>query len=317
MKAVSINNTLLSLFIFFLVTSCERKPEPSSEVLSEDTAQNMTARDKPEVSRTSDTKEGILDKLDSHCPVQVEFLTRFYNDDAYFSPLSFKNGGDNDVYGQIVKAAKEVVFEDDETSRYLIEPELASTHLNADRLNQIVVFDKEQNVVDTLESKRSEYYRDMIFSMFISSYESDLEDEEYIAISLSGLKEKYIKKSSAVFYDSSYLKSVVQVNNLEFDLVDSFINISDGIDTLSILSYVDYKADRATIYLTKNEILRDSINDDFIVTDLAPVPLASKNKIVYLAKCGVPETDVLWDALLTIDLENEKVTIDAKNTWCP
>jgi hypothetical protein len=250
---------------------------------------------------------------ESDSTIAVTLLEKFYNQQDYFVPLFFINDFSETAKKELDKNSK-VLYEDDESTRSKLDEQVAWKYLLVNNLDQMVVFDSNQNSIDTLNRTNYEHYIATISSPYVASYKStDSIEENNVVISLNGLKKSNLRKSPEFISDSLYIKKLIHKNSFKPDYIHSFGHLIYKRDTISFLSFGDYKLGKECLYLLKNSMPMDSVINDFLISTMTPVPLSSDKEIIYVALVFIPETDILWNALTGIDLKNNKFNFYERN----
>lgn len=243
----------------------------------------------------------------------INNLNKFYNHEDYYIPLYYIGDYSEEVHKMLIESSSHVVFEDSETRRLRLDPQIVKKYLSVAKLEDLVVFDSNQDIVDTISFKDYEFFDDMIETSFVATYQASLPEGEYIAVSAAGLDSSDLRKSPEIKADSAYLDVLVGRNAFPLKDVHSYGYFVHDLDTLSYLSTVDYEKVRSQVYLLKNGQVLDSINEDYIITGMTPVPLATKKEILYVSAAMVPETDIQWTILTGIDLSSYRFIIYERN----
>jgi hypothetical protein len=236
----------------------------------------------------------------------VDIMEKIYNQDDFYIPLYYRDDYSEPLEQMLKAAQQEVIYEDSEMKRIKINPKVAREVLMVDDLDKLLVFDSEQEIMDTIEMENFEYYENSIEGQYIVSYVSKLPHEKHIVLSYSNYNEESIKKSSKVCKDSTIINAIVQKNGYNIDYFYSFGVMQHEDDTISYLSFFDQSRFLECTYLLKGYQPIDSIINSFVITDLWPVPLATEYELMYVAKNAVPETDHIWTSLIGINLLEEK-----------
>lgn len=243
----------------------------------------------------------------------INNLNKFYNHEDYYIPLYYIGDYSEEIHKMLIESSSHVVFEDSETRRLRLDPQIVKKYLSVAQLEDLVVFDSNQDIVDTISFKDYEFFDDMIETSFVATYQASLPEGEHIAVSAAGLDSSDLRKSPEIKADSAYLDVLVSRNAFPLKDVHSYGYFVHGLDTLSYLSTVDYEKVRSQVYLLKNGQVMDSINEDYIITGMTPVPLATKKEILYVSAAMVPETDIQWTILTGIDLSSYRFIIYERN----
>lgn len=243
----------------------------------------------------------------------IDNLSKFYNHEDYYIPLYYIGDYSEEVHKMLIESSSSVVFEDSETRRLRLDPEIVKKYLSVTQLEELIIFDSNQDIVDTISFKDYEFFDDMIETSFVATYQANLPEGEHIAISAAGLDSSTLKKSPEIKADSAYLDFLVSRNTFLLKDVHSYGYFVSGLDTLSYLSTVDYEKARSQVYLLKNGQVMDSLNEEYIITGMAPVPLATKREILYVSAAMIPETDIQWTTLTGVDMNSYRFIIYERN----
>lgn len=307
--------TSISFAFLILLFACngqknnEFKAEKSSNIPSVTDTTSYIEYDK------SPQKEKKSDKPEYDSLIYVGLLTRFYDHSDFYLPLYYVNNYTEAAYEEITNSVGNTIFSGKESRRRHIDSGIASKYLDINNLDQILVLDKDQRVIDTLVKQHFEYYEDLIESMFIVSYESNLDNSNYVAISAHALDTSTLEPSPQPFVDSTFIKKIIDTNDFKVSQLYACGSIISYSDTLSFLSFGDYEDGKEFLYLVKNTFPVDSVVNNYVIYELESVPLASEFEMTYLAKCAVPDTDMLWNALLGIDLTRFKFRFYDRNRF--
>jgi len=265
--------------------------------------------------KTEEVSKSIEAKTDEQrdLTIYVDLIEAFYGQKDYFIPLYSKDNYSEATSKIIERHQKERVFADDEITRTKLDEEIVTKFLSVENLDKLIVFGEDQNILDTLFRKNYEYYENMIESQYVATYEAKLPQNDFVVVSLNGLNRNHIQKSPVIHQDSIYLQKIIKDNFFEPDYIYSYGHLAHDVDTIAYFSFSDYKKGKDCAFLLKNTAVVDSVINDFIISDLTPVPLSSENYLMYIASISIPETDLFWTALIAIDLRNDKLKLYTRN----
>lgn len=171
----------------------------------------------------------------------------------------------------------------------------------------MLVFDSEQNIIDTLYRKNYEHVEDMIESSKIASYGNSKKVETPALIMSLNKKLSGLLHKSPSFESDTIIRSIIlEQLNISQQYTFVFESLVLERDTICYLSYSDYSKNETKVLLIKNSMVVDSIDQEYIISKMASVPLSTKRNLLYLASCSIPDTDALWNSLIGIDLVETK-----------
>jgi hypothetical protein len=236
----------------------------------------------------------------------VDIMQKFHNQDDFYIPLYYRESYSESLDQMLKAARQEVIYKDSETTRIKIDPEVASEILLLDELDRLLVYNSEQEIIDTVEMQYVEYYDEMIEAQYVASYTAPLQEEKYLVMSFGPYHETNLKKSAKVLKDSTIINTMIKRKGYNIDYLYSFGVMHHENDTISYLSFFDKSKFLECTYLLKGCQAVDSIINTYVIKDLTPVPLATNFALTYVASSAVPETDNMWTSLVGIDLMDEK-----------
>lgn len=297
--------------LIIILLSCNNSQSDNQKTVKSDTEIN-DKQDTPGSDNLSIENKMKTDTFQINS-IFASKLNKFYDSSDYYISLYYRTEYDEKIAKEITTKNIKEIKRDSEKTRLQIDNNLAKQHLLVDNLDTLLVFNDEQELIDTIYRKDYEYYDAMITSELIATYSGEDNYENYLVIS-SNYSDRYeIKKNPDFIVDSNYTDLVT--GNLKLDkkfVYGSGLTVLDN-DTISFISYSDYRTNDTKIYLLKNGTLRDSISKDFIFSDLKPVPLHDNNELLYLGYINVPDSDVEWNSLIGIDKNTLKVNFYDRN----
>ncbi|HYF68130.1 MAG TPA: hypothetical protein VD884_08340 [Ohtaekwangia sp.] len=244
----------------------------------------------------------------------VDLLSKFYyEDNEYFVPLYFIDEYSESAVKELTNNNVDVIYEDAENRRKKLDELLTKKYLAVNGLNRVVVLNGDQDIIDTLIRKNYEYYEANIESSFVATYNSGSDFDGNIILSMRELGKISFRKSPEVYTDSLYTRKIMNENFFKANEVYSSGHIKYEHDTISFLSFGDYNQGKECLYLLKNGTLTDSVVNDFIISGMIPVPLATETELMYISSVQVPETDIRWNSLTGIDLKSYKFVFYDRN----
>ena len=246
-------------------------------------------------------------------------LYKFYYQKDYYVELYYRSKYAESISKSLQTTDTLTLFKNevDDYSRIKLSESLSKQHLNTDGLDTLLVFNKQQNIVDTLIREHYEYLSDMIESSFIASYSSKQNYENHMVISSENYK-KYYHKSAQVNTDSVYMKQLAKNNELYIENVYGFGYISNNQDTLAYLSFGNFTSEYLEkTYIFKNGQISDSISENYQITGLQAIPLRTNdNTHFYIAQFSIPETDNQWNSLISFNFETGKLEYYNYDRFC-
>lgn len=300
------------IFLFTLIVwSChERANKKESAIVNADTIQAESAPSYAEV--VDDQKEKEILPNDSERPddssllhLHIDLMSEFYESQGVYLPLYYK---ENTTFPDIT--FNETIFRGEEITRSKIPDQKAEAYLDISALDSVILFDGSMKITDTLYRKNYEYLEDLVESSKIVSYGYRKKlPENTIAISYVTGIDRYIGAIADFAEDTVLLKKLSDQWNVRKEDVTDYGSMIIAGDEISYFSFHDYKKTSSKVYLLKNNQLMDSIDQDYVVYDLLPVPITTEDHLIYLASCGVPETDFVWRQLIAIDVNEVKFRI--------
>lgn len=306
----------LILLFTFIVWSCnERTNKKGFSIVATDTIQADTSLIYTDSKLNQQEKKVLTDaKNDSQdtasiLHLYIDLMSEFYESEGVYLPLYYK---ENTTFPDIT--FNETIYHCEEITRTRIPNEIAEAYLDVSLLDSVILFDESQKITDTLYRENYEYLEDLIQSSKIVSYSHQQKlPENAVAISYVAGIDQYIGVIEDFDKDTVLRKKLsIQANIRKRDVTDFGSMVIAG-DEISYLSYHDYQKTLSKVYLMKNNQLMDSIIQEYVVYDLLPVPIAIEDHFLYVASCGVPDTDFIWRQLIAIDVNKVKFRLLGRN----
>ncbi len=244
--------------------------------------------------------------------VFVDLLSKYGHEDCHVL-LYFKNEYAEEVVKELKTINSHLLVQNFEEIRIKLDSVMVERYLEVDHLNALLVFNADQEVIDTIYRKNYEWYEDMIESQIIVTYRSDFDYSGHAVISL--IQERHYDFQKAPFF----IKDTISLDkiNIGLHLNNRYIYNSGStyldLDTISFISYSDYTINKTIVYFLRNGVVCDSIMEGFVIEDLTPVPLIENDECLYVASVSIPETDAFWNVFLGIDMRTGKVRLYDRN----
>ena len=146
----------------------------------------------------------------------------------------------------------------------------------------------------------------MTQSSLISTYKSPKQIKNTVAVSSQGFSAERVQPSANFASDTSRLAYIAALNGFTISYPHYMASAQVGGDTLSVLAFGNYAngQNKECLYLLKNSQPVDSVINDFAITHMQPVPLATESLQLYATDKMIPETDIYWTDLTGIDTQN-------------
>lgn len=304
------------LFCLSFIFSCKEatKEIPSVQNPHDTITAVVVKEDIPSVKRNKTIQESGIDSGDSL--VYVSYISTFDGTDPkHYIPLYFRSGytwfNEQDITTQSYDSIPTAY---DYEYRVILNDSVAQQYINTDGLENIVIVDQDQNYVKQLQLDRYELYYTEMGGELIASYPQDTGlSKKSLVISGFPIADTTITKSPVVIENSTYTKHLLEDYHLSYNQLHYAAHCIAKEDTIAISSLSYHKENKEQVLVFKNGQLLDSIQNDFLLKDFRPVPLASANRYVFMAFAFVPESDVYWDALIAIHPETGKITFLEQN----
>ncbi len=245
--------------------------------------------------------------------IYVGLLKKISQGKDYYLPVNFKRTTSTilqeDFHNNFEKYTSDVILKSIEYTRFKIEDDVANKYLEISNLNTILVFDDNQEVIDTLRLKNYEYFSDQIESQIIATYSSTdklNENKQYVCTTVND----FIAKNNYRFLkDNVYLKETLKENKFKPTDVYAHYKMIKDKDTISFLSFGSYGKEVAKhgFYLFKNKVPTDSIINKNLITEIITVPLTLNGQGLFMTSQFIPETDAFWTALVGIDFKTNQL----------
>lgn len=300
------------LFILLIIISfiaCTKKEKRITK--KEDKVEIVAQKDSSKTVLPSNQR-GLV-KTDS-VSVYIDILYKFYGHKDFYVPLYYKDQYTEELDDLLKNTNTKSVFKDEYSFREELDFELTKKHLEVSNLKKILVFNELQDQIDKLNLNSYERNYDGLYDFFVATYDTPNHKlEGKLIISSAVLETKALTKSPEVAHDSTLLKQLIAKNSYNATYVHGFSHFTVNKDTIAILSFGDYPLGKEALYLLKNGTPTDSIINDYAITALTPVPLATEYESRYIASCQVPDSDVSWTSLMGIDSRDYKFKFYDRN----
>lgn len=254
-----------------------------------------------------------IDHERSDSILYIDLLEKFYFSEEYYVPLYFINAYSESAVKEMNSKDLEIIFEDIDSKRVKLDEKIAAKYLLLNNLDQLIVLDESQNIIDTLVRKNYEYFDSSIESFYIATYDAALAGDSNIVMSLNGTQNIEFRKSPEFKEDSVYIRQIITKNAYKPDYLYDYGHLIHHKDTIAFLSFGDYKQGKECLYLLMNGQAVDSVINNYVISKMTPVPLATEKEILYVSSVHVPETDIYWASLTGIDLVQQKFKFYRRN----
>lgn len=248
------SNHFISITIFILLFNCNDKK--SIQI-------NQKFEIKDIVIDDSIKNEIINDSL-----ILVEVFTKFYNNNDYYIPLSYKFEHSDSIDSILQNSFGEKIFQNDMESRTIIPKDIAEKYFFVNGLDKLIIIDKNQEIKDTIIRKNYEFYDAAIESFYVSTYESTKDLGDSLIVFSSNVNDLNLIKSPQPTSNLEYNNQLLQKYKFDYDQIFSQTTIVNKADTISILSFGNYTKYENYLYLFQNGNLRDSIVNDYMAVCL-------------------------------------------------
>lgn len=308
----------------FLIYACGGK-QLKKELVSED----ETIKDTIVIKDTTPQVETVVKEQKEVAPnkliitdsksIYISQLTKIAEGKDYYLPVSFKplvsDIKQEDFHNNYTDYISDLILKNIEYTRYKIEDSVANKYFEISNLNSILVFDENQNILDTLHLKNYEYFSDQLESQVIATYkatEKVKEDKEYVCMTVND----YVKKNNYRFTkDSIYLKATLKENRFKPTDVYAHYKMIKAKDTISFLSFGQYKGETAkhAFYLFRNKEPLDSIINKNLISKIISVPITLNEENIFVTHQFIPDTDAFWMSVIGIDIVANTLTQYERN----
>ncbi|WP_299835634.1 hypothetical protein [uncultured Tenacibaculum sp.] len=310
------------IVLLFLTIACQSKKAKektfTEEVEEVTTVKDTVVESKDETKNSEvEIEEAIVEEnklvVTDDTSIYVGLLEKIGQGKDYYIPVSFKTTTSTilqeDFHNNFEKYTSDVILKSIEYTRFKIEDSIANKYLEISNLNTVLVFDDNQEVIDTLRLKNYEYFSDQLESQVIATYNSSKklnENKQYVCATVN---DSIAKNNYKFSKDSIYLKETLKENKFEpTDIYAHYKMIKDK-DTISFLSFGSYGKEVAKhgFYLFKNKVPTDSIINKNLITEIIPVPLTLNGQGLFMTSQFIPDTDAVWTALVGIDFKTNQL----------
>ena len=254
-------------------------------------------------------------KKKQNTSVYINKLNTFYKKDDYYVSLYQRGEHNSKAWNELTTKNTKVVEQTDFTSRIKLDDKLAVKYLAVDNMGKLVVIDSNQEIIDTLIRKNYELFETEIESSLIATYSGKSGYKNMVVISLEALDMFNLKKSSEFKQNNDYIKKTASKLKINTDNIIGGELANIGSDKISYLGYNDMQKNDTKVYLLKNGKIIKTLKQEFLINHLKPVSLIVGKEIFYVASAGVPNTDNLWNQLLSINFETMKLKFYDKNRY--
>lgn len=245
-------------------------------------------------------------------------LESFYSTEDYYVPLYFKEELADKEKMALYQRPYASLYVHEEEKRSAIEAQVAEEYFLTHGLQQLVVLNAAQQIVDTITLKGYEYLESLISSSFVATYASSSTYKEAQVISLEALLESSPKSNApALLKNEKAFNNILSANDLRTDDTHFQGSFQWNDDEYVLASFSNEQNHSTSVYLFKNGQTVDSLQKDFYLADLQPLPLGNKDRSFYTAQAGIPETDALWNQLLEINWKEGTLTAHESNRFYP
>ncbi|SNR16998.1 hypothetical protein [Tenacibaculum jejuense] len=306
------------IVLLFLTIACQSK-KAKEKTFTEEVEEVSTVKDTIVDSKdeTKNSKVEIVEEnklvVTDDKSIYVGLLEKIDQGKDYYIPVSFKTTTSTilqeDFHNNFEKYTSDVILKSIEYTRFKIEDAVANKYLEISNLNTILVFDDNQEVIDTLHLKNYEYFSGQLESQVIATYNSSEklnENKQYVCVTIND----FIAKNNYKFSkDSIYLKETLKENKFEPTDVYAHCKMIKDKDTISFLSFGSYGKEVAKhgFYLFKNKVPTDSIINKNLITEIIPTPLTLNGQGLFMTSQFIPDTDAVWTALVGIDFKTNQL----------
>jgi len=246
----------------------------------------------------------------------IDFIYKNDKQDDFRLALKLREKYKFEIFELLEKSTTDIIFSNLENTRLLMNDSIAKKHLNTNGTEKLIVFNKNQEVIDTIQRNQFEYYQGMIDSYFVATYNLEKKEysDRYTIISLNDEHRIEINKGKRIRnYQEGLSKKLLASLSFNTDYLYPSFYFMNKKDTIKIISFADYKKGGEKLYLFQNSILRDSLINSFVIRHITPVPIETNDEYIFISSVGIPETDALWDILTGIDKEKIKFSFYETN----
>ncbi len=136
--------------------------------------------------------------------VYVNIIDKFYSwEDLYISMFYRDNAEIPDYFDG------EIIYQNQEEIRKKLDEQAAVKFLKTENLDSLLIFNKNQSLIDTVHRKNFEYYEDVIESEIIASYRpSEKMDTSSVSISYINGIEQFLKPGKSFQRNATLLKKL-------------------------------------------------------------------------------------------------------------
>jgi hypothetical protein len=308
---------VLALSLFY---SCkDQKGEQSPELIPKKTDSKETIHDTIQPEKTSAFNDAIVKKNDESNANMIQFAQLIQVDTLNLFCFELRIKDSATEWLSIAKLPKNPVYRDEfqEHQLFRFTDKNIHTKFHFNNLEKIFVFNKEQTPVETLDFAFIAQLDQTIDSRFVAVYQSKINYERHLASSSNFDSRKYTKSQEFVI-DSTFKGNFLhRIDSLNY--MGKCFRMINNEDTFKFFSTLRFRDDgiRGLNLLWNNELV-DSLESqhDVGVSDLVPLPIGSDSLYYYLTTFYLFETDMMWDAIIELDLQKRSFEvfnwIDAK-----
>ncbi|MBL7833239.1 MAG: hypothetical protein JNK18_04765 [Cyclobacteriaceae bacterium] len=227
------------------------------------------------------------------------YINKFPDNNFFFTDLYFVDSFNYDSYNEITKLGTQVVYRDDEMKRTRIEIAAAEPYFDLRGLKTIALYDEANERLTTGQLSHIEYVEDLIESSFVAVFQ--VENPNIVGpvfcIGNSPLEPKEIQ---CLAWDDQTLTATL-IKHLELNAGDVSVSSHYKIEQ-QIISTI---SSDTTAFITENqdnliEVLYKSKSRE-VIKRITPVAINVRGKRLYLAECGLPDTDLSWNSVLAFN----------------
>lgn len=277
-----ISNRYTTCILFLLLMSCS-KP-----------AADYRGSDDTVVTRGDGLEKGVNDTLS-----YVGHISKFDDDELFYTDLLFVEGFDYDRYQELTNSSGDVEFEGSDFKRVKMLIGEIGQYFDLTGLGRIDVYNKNGTKLTAGRLSHIEYVEDLIEGRFVAVFEVDDPDVSDPVFCVGNPKSK-LSEIDIVDYDDEELElELISSLNLDVDRVWHHEHYKVGNLAISTVS-ADTTAYVVEILNDLQLVLYKSDRSE-VIDDMTIIPWYVNGRPIVLTSCSMPETDILWTSVLVFN----------------
>lgn len=246
---------------------------------------------------TSSLIEVESSRQDTLC--YIGYVQKFDDNNFFFTDLYFSPSFDYDFYEDLKKMADEVIFSDGEVTRSKLEIEEAGQYFNLNGLNHIDIYNDRNQKIATGKLSHIEFVEDLIEDNFVAVFQVDNPRATNPVFCIGNYANDLHQLQYSVLEDETATAHLIKNLNLKKEDVWIVKHYLIGNQRISAIS-ADTTAFIIDLTAARFDVLYKSRTAE-VINQLTPISAKNSLHHVYLAQCGMPETDMLWTSVLAFN----------------